>query len=279
MSLRRAGQDDTAAIRAHLLAHLASSMFPLSNLDRFGIDGTDRRSLRVWQAPGGVVAVTRDGMVLPQWPTGALWPAFAALCPGPLIGAAGPADQVRPCLAALGLAGAPAILDRDEPHFDLPLAELRLPDCTGLTLVPAQEADPALLIAWTAAFRIEALGANPGENARWARHEVAAALAEDSLRILMQGTTPVAMTGFNARAAHAVQIGSVYTPPALRGRGFARRAVALHLAQARDRAGVTFATLFAASPAAARAYRAIGFRPCGLFAVTGFAGQQRPRDG
>ena len=54
-------------------------MFLLSNLDRFGIDGTDRRSLRVWQTPGGVVAVTRDGMVLPQWPTGALWPAFAAL--------------------------------------------------------------------------------------------------------------------------------------------------------------------------------------------------------
>ena len=279
MSLRRAGPADSAAIRAHLLAHLAGSMFPLSNLDRFGIDGTDRRSLRLWQAPGGVVAVTRDGMVLPQWTEGADWPAFAALCPGPLIGAAGPADQVRPCLAALGLAGAPAIVDRDEPHFDLPLSEMRLPDCTGFTLVPARDADPAVAQAWQAAFRVEALGCRPDENPRFAREEVAAAMAEDSLRILTQGGTPVAMTGFNARAAHAVQIGSVYTPPALRGRGLARRAVALHLAEARDRAGVTFATLFAASPAAARAYRAIGFRPCGLFSVTGFAGQQRPHNG
>ncbi len=61
----------------------------------------------------------------------------------------------------------------------------------------------------------------------------------------------------------AAYLGEVMgTPPELRGRGYARAAVALHLAEARD-AGVPRAILFAANEAAARAYRAIGFRPGG----------------
>ena len=58
----------------------------------------------------------------------------------------------------------------------------------------------------------------------------------------------------------------VYTPPALRGRGHAKAAVALHLAEARD-AGVGRAVLFAASEAAARAYLGIGFQPSLEFAL------------
>jgi predicted GNAT family acetyltransferase len=67
-----------------------------------------------------------------------------------------------------------------------------------------------------------------------------------------------------------VQVGGIYTPPALRGRGLARAAVALHLAEARN-TGVSRAVLFAASPAAARAYTAIGFQPNGSFALVLFA--------
>ena len=56
-----------------------------------------------------------------------------------------------------------------------------------------------------------------------------------------------------------VQVGGVYTPPDLRGRGHARRALALHLAAS----GAERATLFSASAMAARAYRAVGFRQIG----------------
>jgi predicted GNAT family acetyltransferase len=69
------------------------------------------------------------------------------------------------------------------------------------------------------------------------------------------------MTGFNAQTADIVQIGGVYTPPPLRSRGHARRAVALHLAEARDR-GVRAPRSLRSGAAAARAYEAIGFHAC-----------------
>jgi predicted GNAT family acetyltransferase len=74
------------------------------------------------------------------------------------------------------------------------------------------------------------------------------------------------VAGFNATLPEIVQIGGVYTPAALRGKGYARRAVALHLAEARA-AGVARAVLFAANDAAARAYQAIGFRRADPFTL------------
>lgn len=88
-------------------------------------------------------------------------------------------------------------------------------------------------------------------------------LAAGSHVALMAGDIPLAMTGFNAQIADMVQVGHVYTPPARRGRGHARRAVALHLAAS----GVRRATLFSANGAAARAYRATGFRQIGDWAL------------
>jgi predicted GNAT family acetyltransferase len=70
------------------------------------------------------------------------------------------------------------------------------------------------------------------------------------------------MTGFSARADGAVLVGRVFVPPERRGRGHARRAVALHLLEARA-AGTERAVLAASGEAAERAYRAIGFRPVG----------------
>ena len=89
--------------------------------------------------------------------------------------------------------------------------------------------------------------------------------------VLMQGDTALAMTGFNAQIPDMVQIGGVYTPPDLRGRGHARRAVALHVAAS----GVGRATLFSASEAAARAYRAIGFRQVGDWTLLLLADKER----
>ena len=91
----------------------------------------------------------------------------------------------------------------------------------------------------------------------------------DSHRVLYDGDAPVAMTGFNATLPEAVQIGGVYTPPELRARGLARRAVAMHLDQARS-AGVDHAILFAASAQACRAYEAIGFKRTGTFTILVF---------
>ena len=63
-----------------------------------------------------------------------------------------------------------------------------------------------------------------------------------------------------------MQVGGVYTPPGLRGRGQARRAVALHMQELRGE-GVQTAILFASGAAACRAYEAIGFRRIGTYSL------------
>ena len=80
--------------------------------------------------------------------------------------------------------------------------------------------------------------------------------ASDNCRVLTDGPQAPSMTGVNAVTAQVVQVGGVCTPPGRRGRGHARRAVALHPAQSR-------APLFSADPAAIAADRAIGFRRVG----------------
>ncbi|MFN3954519.1 MAG: GNAT family N-acetyltransferase [Pararhodobacter sp.] len=99
-------------------------------------------------------------------------------------------------------------------------------------------------------------------------------LRDGSHRLLRRAGQIVALTGFNADLGDAVQVGGVYCPPALRGRGLARLAVALHLAEARAR-GATRAVLFAASAPAVRAYRALGFQPADEITLVLFASPQR----
>lgn len=82
------------------------------------------------------------------------------------------------------------------------------------------------------------------------------------------------MTGFNAVAEDAVQIGAVFTPAALRNRGYARAAVSLHLKEAQA-AGYRRAVLFAASKPAVRAYLALGFEPYGAFSLILFAAPEQ----
>lgn len=99
----------------------------------------------------------------------------------------------------------------------------------------------------------------PGEDFdKKAVEDIETYAAADSHRALDEGETPVAMTGFNAVLPQTVQIGAVYTPPLDRSRGLARRAVTLHLHEAKQR-GVTDLVLCAASPQVCKEYEAIGF--------------------
>jgi predicted GNAT family acetyltransferase len=138
-----------------------------------------------------------------------------------------------------------------------------------VTLAPAAAAPLDLVIQWRAAAMVETQGMPPDEAPAKAAKDVRAWLDADSHRVLLHDGRPVALTGFNAILPEIVQIGGVYTPPDLRGRGYARQAVALHLADVRA-GGTTRAVLFAATPAAVRAYRAIGFQPAADVALVLF---------
>jgi predicted GNAT family acetyltransferase len=89
---------------------------------------------------------------------------------------------------------------------------------------------------------------------------------------------PLAFSAFNAVLPDAVQVGGVWTPPARRGRGYARAAVAGSLLDARAR-GVTRGVLFTAQEnrPAQRAYEALGFQVVGDYGLLGFSEPQLVR--
>ncbi|HQU69833.1 MAG TPA: GNAT family N-acetyltransferase [Albidovulum sp.] len=268
MSFHEAGPDEAAGIAAFLRTDPDWTMFPLSNLTHYGMGREGRYQMRFWlkgQRLEAALGLSAMGMLLPYLPgLGAddLAPLRPLLEGEAISGLIGPSEQAEALRAALGLRDSDAEHMDDEPGFALDLADLVLPDDPTIRLRSPDLRDMPLLVQWRAAYRGEVTATPPERREAAAREDIETYIARDSHRILEHDGTPVAMTGFNAELPEAVQIGGVYTPPALRGRGHARAAVALHLADAR-RAGVRRAVLFAANDAAARAYRAIGFQPNG----------------
>lgn len=270
--LRTALAGDEAALDAFLARHAETSMFLRSNLASLGLfDRESPHGTEYWLAGEPITAVfglSNAGFAMSQAPgaPAALWDAFAAQVRGrALAGITGEAAQVAEAKRALGLASAPYALDDPEPLFRLDLADLSIPERPGTIRAPA-ESDRELLFTWMRAYAAELHMSEPHRLDEEARGRTARALATGDVRLLEIDGTPVAMTALNARLPDMVQIGGVYTPPALRGRGYARRVVAQHLAEVRGE-GVKTAILFASGPAASRAYEAIGFRRIGTYAL------------
>ena len=126
---------------------------------------------------------------------------------------------------------------------------------------------------WRVAYSIEALAIADGPDlAATSRVEIDRLQREGSQWIVLDGGRPVSYSAFNARLPDIVQVGGVWTPPEMRGRGYGRAAVAGSLLDARA-AGVDRAVLFTGEengPARA-AYEALGFRIVGDYALVIFA--------
>ncbi len=281
MTWHEAQEADLPKIERFLLQHVQTSMFPLANLRDYGLRGSDPRAVNMWllgDDPRAVFSITNEGMVLMQCPdcTDAEILAALALIRGrALFGLASEATQARRLMQLAGWERRPATLNSDEPGFSLELDQIVLPESSGARLVPLNELDRGVTEKWRTDYLIEAMDFDHHRASKQAATDWAAYTARDSHRVLLIEDQAVAMTGFNARLPDAVQIGGVYTPPELRGRGYARLAVALHLLEARA-AGVNRAVLFAASDSAARAYMAIGFKPAGQFSLILFKNPKDP---
>lgn len=277
--LIRATQADLPAINALLSAHIDTSMFPLDNLSRHGLDGTAKRSMRIWRDAEmqNVLCITNEGMVMPQMPSATqahLQAAAQVLSGEDCIGFIGPGGQVRALLLACGLVDVPCLVNADEPRFSLSLDDLKVPQIPNAELLPFSPEHRNTICDWGQAYLIEALSETPDKAREKAPLDFEARLKRDSHRILIIDRQPVAMSGYNAWVQDVAQIGGVYTPPALRGKGYAGLAVALHLQELQAR-GVTRSVLFAASQYAARAYEKIGFELTGDFALVLFKEPQR----
>lgn len=266
MRMRRATEHDRDDILACLMARPELAMFPLNNLLHHGMTGGHPHAVTMWITRQGdairdVLTLTGSGMVMPYLPSGDLALAARMLEGAEVAGFVGPRDWVRGLESILNL-NSPRILDADEPHFLLETRDLVLPDGPG-RIVPLADAPADVIRDWMLDYQLTALGTPRAQAAERVRLSYDHYLAQQSHVALMDGAAPLAMTGFNAQVPGMVQIGGVYTPPDLRGLGHARRAVALHLLAS----GAQRATLFSASEQAARAYRALGFRQIGAWAL------------
>lgn len=266
----RAAPAQQGEIADFLRTRTEQAMLPLATLDTYGMDGGHPRSLDVWidrNAQGVITDVVTfnaaTGMVHPQCPN-APWDAIAAALRGREVAViVGEGAQVSGLLAACKMTDATYHIDRDESFMTLSFDTLRVPAGQG-EIVPLADAPRGAMMEWRAAYLQETLLLTPNMSRIKALEDYERLSAEGSHVVLMHGPSALAMSGFNAKQPGVVQIGGVYTPPALRGMGYARRIVALHLQQA-ARAGVQRAVLSAANPYAVRAYEAIGFRKTGVW--------------
>lgn len=282
--IRILGPGDQPALEAFLLPRLASSMFLLSNSRLAGLVDTGERYTGTYVAAFeddhvvGVVAQVSNGMLIPQAPVAPaiidrLWRAAVEASGRPVRGVIGDEDQATTILASLDFRPDALRLNHREKLYRLSLADLNVPAQLASGEVVARRAtvdDLETLTDWGVDYDVESLGADPSPEQRTeSRDATRHRIEEGSLWVLERKGACVAMTGFNAQLAEAVQVGGVYTPPDLRSRGYARCAVAGSLLAAREDA-VREAILFTAEDnlPAQKAYEALGFRHIGYFRLT-----------
>ncbi|MEO6298514.1 MAG: GNAT family N-acetyltransferase [Paracoccaceae bacterium] len=267
--MREATSQDRAGLLAFLRQREPQSIFPLVNLS--SLSGV---RMRAWMAADqggivGMVGLTDAGFLMPQWPGGD-WARVKQTLQGQrMVGMTGPMDQIKALKTAFGLKPADLRLDQHEPGFTLTLTDIRLPKPDGSHLAALGDADLDEITDWRVAFNAETFGQIDEGAHEKAAAEVQSWLPRGSHKVLWHNGKRVALTGFNARLPEVVQIGGVFVPPQLRKQGYARQAVAQHLVEARAE-GVKRAVLFAASPAAEHAYRALNFQPAGRKSIVLF---------
>ncbi|MDQ0684489.1 putative GNAT family acetyltransferase [Streptomyces achromogenes] len=150
----------------------------------------------------------------------------------------------------------------------------RLGELTSPGPVPAGRArvaaagDRDLLMRWHDAF-LDDTGARTGQDAgAWADSRIA--YGGITLWETPDGA-PVAMSGATPEVAGQVRVAPVYTPPALRGRGYAGAAT-VEVSRAAQASGAAEVLLFTdlANPTSNGLYQRIGYRPVADFAVYEF---------
>jgi RimJ/RimL family protein N-acetyltransferase len=119
-------------------------------------------------------------------------------------------------------------------------------------------ADIEVFAAWLVAFFKEAAPHDPLPP----RETLAKTAARGNYWFWIMDSEPVALAGIVRRTRHAAAIAGVYTPPALRGRGYGA-AVTAAVVDAVFAEGRTAACLYSdlRNPASNRCYAKIGFKP------------------
>lgn len=190
-----------------------------------------------------------------------------------LTALSGPWEQVLRARDELGLVDRPTITRSRDALFDLDLSALRLPpEKPGVECRRPESLELPGCAEWRYAYMIETGFGEASPALRAAAYQnvdLTHELGNDF--VLVEHGRLVAYSAFNARLPEIVQVGGVWTPPLLRGRGHARRVVAGSLLAARAQ-GVKRAVLFTfeTNLAAVKAYEPLGFRLVGDYGLIFF---------
>jgi hypothetical protein len=151
------------------------------------------------------------------------------------------------------------------------LAELSWPDPrpAGAPRI-ATEADAALVTGWFSAFAAEVDEAANVDQAAAARDRI----SYGGVTLWETDGTPAALAGVTRRVAGMVRVGPVYTPPELRGHGYASTVTA-EVSRAALADGADEVLLYAdlANPVSNSVYQRIGYRQVEDRVVLTFSGQ------
>jgi uncharacterized protein len=273
---------DEAIAERFVLTRSETTMILRSNLARGGLhnegrtyQGTYAGAFAGDELVGLAARYWNDNLVLAGGPhVVALTETLAAHAPRGFRGILGTRSEVAEAWRVVDARfGAAVRKKHSEILYSLTLADLVVPKALArLVARTPNDGEMDLLLDWRMLYsaEISAIPDTPEERRRQ-RDALHAFHADGHDVLLFDGATPAAYSGFNAALPDMVQVGGVFSPPALRGRGYARCAVAASLVAARSR-GVERAILFTGDDnvAAQRAYLALGFRPIGDYALVIF---------
>jgi hypothetical protein len=126
----------------------------------------------------------------------------------------------------------------------------------------AAEADRELLASWLAEFNAEALGQQVDLDAMRTFADRWLARVGRAMYLWIVDGKAVSMVGVSGETPNGIRVAPVYTPPALRGRGYAS-ALTAAVTQAQLDLGKRYCFLFTdlANPTSNHIYQAIGYRP------------------
>jgi RimJ/RimL family protein N-acetyltransferase len=304
IAIRRLVSGEEAVAEAYLATVPERTLFLRSNLARAGLVGDGRPFSGVYAGAfhdggdggggsgGALVGVAahfwNDNIVVAPGPHAEALALHAVALTGKRVGGIlGPHVEVTRVRSALGLDAANARFASKEILYALALEELVVPPAlsNGDVVVRTPSNDEhAALLEWRMQYCAETSSTPDTPEARADQRRYLAAYQDQGHHFVLTDARVtaqhdqagagglVAYSAFNATIADTVQIGGVWTPPELRGRGHARCVVAGSLQHARDR-GVRSAILFTdeKNVAAQRSYVAVGFRPIGDYGIVFFA--------
>ncbi|MCU0463548.1 MAG: GNAT family N-acetyltransferase [Anaerolineae bacterium] len=179
---------------------------------------------------------------------------------GVLPGVSGAPTEAEPFVATWqALTGAGATVAMPEMIYALEQVIPPAPVPGGLR--PATEADKPLMARWHYNFMVDATpwaGPDYERSQRWAENAIASSVR----RVFFWEVDgqPVSMVGATGPTPNGIRIGPVYTPPEVRGRGYAS-AMTAGLSQLLLDEGRRFCFLYtdANNPTSNKIYRAIGY--------------------